>query len=234
MNNTTATETTDLIEQQKVAALKLWSNLQILRSSAMPSRRRAASRTGTAFVNRGTRGRSRIFRKNQGLLQSARMLHLWFNPLWTNIDIRPVTFDKDNPYGITHLLISPGTSQPSAIQNEIENQIKAYQFIRNYALALDKRELDHIRRYYDLCPAYRLRVARCLPVRPQAVLQTDAKEDISAVRRRIARATTSQPSRVLSLDCSARCFPRTWCCRRLPWRSSSATASRRSFPVLTT
>ena len=39
-------------------------------------------------------------RKSQWLLQSASKLHFWFNPLWTNIDINTVTFNKDNPYGI--------------------------------------------------------------------------------------------------------------------------------------
>ena len=59
MNNTTANETADLIEQQNVAALKLWANLQILRSSAAeqtPNSSHTASRlenlSGTAFVNR--------------------------------------------------------------------------------------------------------------------------------------------------------------------------------------
>ena len=51
MNNTIAADTTELLEQQKTAALKLWSNLQILRSSAM-EQTTAASQTGTAFVNR--------------------------------------------------------------------------------------------------------------------------------------------------------------------------------------
>ncbi len=68
------------------------------------------------------------------------MLHLWFNPFFTNIDIRPVTFDKDNQYGITRILISPSTSLPSSIQNEIENQINVYQFIRNYASAVVRRD----------------------------------------------------------------------------------------------
>ena len=107
-------------------------------SSGTPSR--LESQSGTAFVNRAFEDAVEFSRKSQWLLQSASKLHFWFNPLWTNIDIGSVTFDKDNPYGITHLLISPATSQPNEIQNEIENQIKAYQFIRNYALALDKTD----------------------------------------------------------------------------------------------
>ena len=37
-------------------------------------------------------------------------------------------------------MISPEISQPSEIRKEIENQIKAYQFIRDYALALVKTD----------------------------------------------------------------------------------------------
>jgi hypothetical protein len=147
MNNTTANETAELIEQQNAAALKLWTNLQILRSSAAEQAPASSgtpstleSQSGAAFVNRAFEDAVEFSRKSQWLLQSASKLHFWFNPWWTNIDIRSVTFDQDNPYGITHLLISPGISQPSAIQDEIENQIKAYQFIRNYALALDKTD----------------------------------------------------------------------------------------------
>ena len=79
-------------------------------------------------------------RKSQWLLQSASKLHFWFNPLWTNIDINTVTFNKDNPYGIRHLLISPADLATERDADEIENQIKAYQFMRNYALALDKTD----------------------------------------------------------------------------------------------
>ena len=105
MNNTTANETADLIEQQNAAALKLWANLQILRSSAAeqtPNSSHAASGfenlSGTAFVNRAFEDAVEFSRKSQWLLQSASKLHFWFNPLWTNIDIGTVTFDKDNPY----------------------------------------------------------------------------------------------------------------------------------------
>jgi hypothetical protein len=143
MNNTTASETADLIEQQNAAALKLWANLQILRSTSAEHTTTPSaleSQSGAAFVNRAFEDAVEFSRKNQWLLQSASKLHFWFNPWWTNIDIRSVTFDKENPDGITHLLISPSTSQPSDIQAELENQIKAYQFIRNYALALDKTD----------------------------------------------------------------------------------------------
>jgi hypothetical protein len=147
MNNSTANETAELIEQQNAAALKLWANLQILRSSAAeqsPAASHAPStlenQSGTAFVNRAFEDAVEFSRRSQQLLQSASKLHFWFNPWWTNIDVGSVRFDKDNPDGITHLLISPGTSQPNEIQAEVENQIKAYQFIRNYALALDKTD----------------------------------------------------------------------------------------------
>ena len=144
MNNTTATETADLIEQQNAAALRLWADLQILRSGAseqvpMPARA-LDSQSGTAFVNRSFEDAVEFSRKSQWLLQSASKLHFWFNPLWTNIDINTVTFNKDNPYGIQHLLISPAVARPSEVLTEIENQIKAYQFIRNYALALVKTD----------------------------------------------------------------------------------------------
>jgi hypothetical protein len=147
MNNTTANETADLIEQQNAAALKLWANLQILRSSTAEQAAAVShapstleSQSGTAFVNRAFEEAVEFSRRSQQLLQSASKLHFWFNPWWTNIDVSSVRFDKNNPDGITHLLISPSTTQPSDIQAEVENQIKAYQFIRNYALALDKTD----------------------------------------------------------------------------------------------
>lgn len=138
MNNTTATETADLIDQQNAAALKLWGDLQVLRSSiaeqtaaSSPSPSAAESQSSAAFVNRVFEDTVEFSRRSQWLLQSASKLHFWFNPWWTNIDIKSVTYDKDNPNGITHLLISPATSRPNEVQDEVENQIKAYQFIRN-------------------------------------------------------------------------------------------------------
>ncbi len=147
MNNTTAVETADLIEQQNAAALRLWTDLQILRPNSgdpasVPSGARPAleSQSSTAFVNRVFGDAVEFSRKSQWLLQSASKLHFWFNRWWTDIDIRSVTFDKDNPYHIDHLLIPPETSRPDEILSEVQNQIKAYQVIRNYALALDKTD----------------------------------------------------------------------------------------------
>ena len=59
MNNITATETADLIEQQNAAALKLWTNLQILRSSTAvqtPNLSNAVSGLETAKTERSRKG----------------------------------------------------------------------------------------------------------------------------------------------------------------------------------
>jgi hypothetical protein len=147
MNNTTANDAADLIEQQNAAALKLWSNLQVLQSNAEqpagPSRQSSSAlenQSSTAFASRVFEDAVEFSRKSQWLLQSASKLHYWFNPWWTNIDVGPVTFDDHNPQGITHLLISPDISGADQIKAEVVNQIKAYQLIRNYALALDKTD----------------------------------------------------------------------------------------------
>ena len=148
MNNHTAQDVEDLIEQQNATALKLWSSLQVLESTAAeppsgasrPSASGPQSLSSATFANQVFADTVEFSRKNQWLLQSASKLHFWFNRWWTDINIKPVVFDDGNPARATHLLVPPQISGVEAIRLEVINQITAYQIIRNYALALDKTD----------------------------------------------------------------------------------------------
>ncbi len=243
MNNSTANETAELIEQQNAAALKLWANLQILRSSAAEQSPAAShapstleSQSGTAFVNRAFEDAVEFSRRSQQLLQSASKLHFWFNPWWTNIDVGSVRFDKDNPDGITHLLISPGTSQPNEIQAEVEE-------IRDQGVSSSsatthwpwiKPNSDHIRRDHELCrTAYSLCVAGRLSLRlPAACSRLIRRKTYLALGRAQRALLHRGHRRPCRRDCSARCCPRTSPCHRLPWRSSSVTRVEAFFSRL--
>ena len=140
LNNTIAAAAADSIDQQNAAALRLWANLQILKSppaSAGQPQSAAESQTGVHVFQETVE----FARKNQSLLQSAKKLHFWFNPWWTT-DIVPLTFDNNTPDGVTHLLVPPTISSSEEIISEAVNQIKAYQIIRSYALSL--YEIDSI------------------------------------------------------------------------------------------
>jgi len=140
MNNNTAQDTADLIDQQNAAALKLWQSLQIINSAASGGTQTTAGAQSVAvFSSRVFEDTVEFARKSQWLLQSASRLHFWFNPWWTNIDIQAVTFNDQNP-DVNHLLVSPALSTPAEVSAEIVNQIKAYQQIRNYALSLSKTD----------------------------------------------------------------------------------------------
>jgi hypothetical protein len=140
MNNHTAQDTADLIDQQNAAALQLWQNLQIIHSTAPGGSQSSANAQNVAvFSTHVFEDTVEFSRKSQWLLQSASRLHFWFNPWWTNIDIQAVTFNDQNP-DVNHLLVSPALSTPDEVSAEIVNQIKAYQQIRNYALSLYKTD----------------------------------------------------------------------------------------------
>jgi hypothetical protein len=145
MNNQTATDTRDLIEEQNAAALKLWDGLQIIKpDSDVAVSRAAPSAVGAQNVavmsGRVFQDTVEFARRNQWLLQSAIKLHYWFNYWWTDYDIYKVTFNRDNTQGVDHLLVSPDISTPEQIAKEVINQIKAYQLLRDYALYLFKMD----------------------------------------------------------------------------------------------
>jgi hypothetical protein len=140
MNNNTAQDTADLIDQQNAAALQLWQNLQMIHSATSGGSQAASNAQNVAvFSTHVFEDVVEFSRKSQWLLQSASRLHFWFNPWWTNIDIQAVTFNDQNP-DVNHLLVSPALSTPDEVSAEIVNQIKAYQQIRNYALSLYKTD----------------------------------------------------------------------------------------------
>jgi hypothetical protein len=141
MSNATLNETSELIEQQNAAALKLWSNIQLLRTSG------DAGHTGGAAADRqaGAVIAEHVFeemvefsRKSTWLLQSASRLNFWFTPWWMTSSIEDVTFDETNKMGLDHLNVSPELTTVAEIEREAVNQIKAYQSIRDYALGLCK------------------------------------------------------------------------------------------------
>jgi hypothetical protein len=137
MNNTTASDTSNLIEQQNAAALKLWSDLQVLRTvgaerEAEPAKGAAmAVRTASdaAFANQVFEEAVEFSRRSQWLLQSANKLHS-FN-FWSNVE--PPGTESD-------FLILPDVSDVAQITQQGELQIRKYQALRNYAMALYKTD----------------------------------------------------------------------------------------------
>ena len=135
MNNTSATDTSNLIEQQNAAALKLWSDLQVLRAGDAGHLVEASNipRTGTAsdaaFANLVFEEAVEFSRRSQWLLQSANKLHS-FN-FWS--EIKP-------PGTETDFLILPEISNVARIMEQGELQIRKYQELRNYAMALYKTD----------------------------------------------------------------------------------------------
>ena len=143
MNNQTADDARVLMEQQNTAALKLWDELQMMEpvaadgtARALPSA--AAAQNAAVLSGRLFQDTVEFSRRSQWLLQSAIKLHYWFNYWWTNYDVHRVTFnaeygDKGELGRVDHLLVSPDISTPEQIANEVINQIKAYQLLRDYA-----------------------------------------------------------------------------------------------------
>ena len=142
-NNTIATETAKLIEEQNAAALRLWVDLQPLQSlEQLPtlSMQMPADYGAAVFQNRIFEEAVEFSRRSQSLLEFTTKLHSWFNPWLTSIDAKATHFDQANPEGITHLLIPPDTLGVGRIKVEVTNQISAFQSIRSYALAVEKAD----------------------------------------------------------------------------------------------
>jgi len=137
MNNQTAADTQELIEQQNAAALKLWSDLQVLRTTgaerdAEPAKGAAtAVRTASdaAFANQVFESAVEFSRRSQALLQSANKLHS-FN-FWSKA--KPPGTESD-------FLILPDVSDVAQIKEQGELQIRKYQSLRNYATELYKTD----------------------------------------------------------------------------------------------
>ncbi len=142
MSNATLTDTNDLIERQNAAALKLWSDVQMLRASANSERAdipAGPGRQAEALIAARVFEEMVEFSRNSAwLLQSASRLNGWFTPSWMKLNIEDVTFNGTNPKKMDHLNVPPEISTVDEIKAEAVNQIKAYQSIRDFALGLYK------------------------------------------------------------------------------------------------
>jgi hypothetical protein len=137
MSTATLTETQDLIDQQNNAAMKLRAELQVLREStqagnggSLPSAPLIADRVFEEMVE--------FSRKSASLLQSASRLNGTFTPWWINLAVKDVTFNGENPNGMYHLNVPPAVSTAAEIKEEAVYQVRAYQYIRDFALGLCK------------------------------------------------------------------------------------------------
>ena len=140
MSNATLNDTYELIDQQNTAALKLWSDIQLLRTSGGAAHDGVAGGGPTlqaaVITEREFEEMVEFSRRSAWLLQSASRLNFWFTPPWLKLSINDVTFPKDGP---AHLNVPPDLLPTAdAIELEAVNQIKAYQNIRDYALGLYK------------------------------------------------------------------------------------------------
>jgi hypothetical protein len=138
MCNDTLNETSTLIDQQNAAALKLWSDVQVMQSDAVAGRGEGGRRPDGIVADRVFEQIVEFSRKNAWLLQSASRLNFWFVPPWLQVGYMDVVFNAENPHGLDHLNISPDVSTPAEIRKEAVEQIRAYQYIRDYALGLYK------------------------------------------------------------------------------------------------
>jgi hypothetical protein len=138
MCNDTLNETSTLIDQQNAAALKLWSDVQVMQSDAVAGGGEGGRRPDGIVADRVFEQIVEFSRKNAWLLQSASRLNFWFVPPWLQVGYMDVVFNAENPHGLDHLNISPDVSTPAEIRKEAVEQIRAYQYIRDYALGLYK------------------------------------------------------------------------------------------------
>jgi hypothetical protein len=137
MSTATLTETQDLIDQQNTAALKLRADLQVLRNSTQAGN--GVSLQGTSVIaDRVFEEMVEFSRKSASLLQSASRLNGSFTPWWITLSVKDVTFNGENTNGMDHLNVPPGLSTVAEIEKEAVYQVKAYQYIRDYALGLCK------------------------------------------------------------------------------------------------
>jgi len=147
MSNATLSDTSDLIEQQNASAIKLWSDVQMLRSQSVGSG--AVGTGGHAEPALGDTPNplvaERLFeevvefsRKNSWLLQTASRLQSWFTPWWMQLSTDSVIFNEHNPNGMTRLNVDPIVASLGKIEQEALYQIRAYQYIRDFSLGLYK------------------------------------------------------------------------------------------------
>jgi hypothetical protein len=144
-SNSTASDTIEYIDAQNKATLQLWQDFHILKTSEVPqgapstaqgpdtSNQRAA-----AFAGRALEELVEFSRRSNWLLESAARLHHWFNPPWIKIDVDELNFSKGNAIGVEHLRVPPDLLTDQQIAEEVVNQIKAYQRIRDYAISVYK------------------------------------------------------------------------------------------------
>lgn len=138
MSNSTATDTSELIEQQNAAALRLWSDLQMLRASASEAAVTSGTSDRVLLIQRTFEEMVEFSRKNSSLLQSASRLNNWFLPSWLQISPTPVMFEPNQP--INHINVPPRLSTWQEIDREGTLQIEAYQHIRDFGYSLYKME----------------------------------------------------------------------------------------------
>ena len=138
MSNATASDASDLIDQQNAAALRLWSDMQVLRANAASEGAKPTGSERSILTERIFEELVEFSRKNNALLQSASRLNYWFIPPWLELSPESVRFEPGQP--IDHINVSPRLSSSAEIDREGLLQVEAYQAIRNYALALCKME----------------------------------------------------------------------------------------------
>ncbi len=140
MSNSTLSDTSELIDQQNAAALTLWSDLQMLASETGQGTARGGGdpQSEAIIAERTFSDMVEFSRKNAWLLQTASRLNGWFTPWWIRLSIDDVSFNGEGKDRLDHLNVPPGLSTVAQIKEEAINQIKAYQNIREFALALYK------------------------------------------------------------------------------------------------
>ena len=164
MNNTSATDTSNLIEQQNAAALKLWSDLQVLRAGDAGHLVEASNipRTGTAsdaaFANLVFEEAVEFSRRSQWLLQSANKLHS-FN-FWS--EIKPPGTETDFRNSARNFECRPDHGARRATDTQISGAAQLCD-----GVVQDRCDLWCVD---NLSSADGLRIARRIPVRLQAVI----------------------------------------------------------------
>jgi hypothetical protein len=135
MSTATLSETRDLIDQQNIAALKLRSDLQLMRNSTEGGNG-TSSHSTSVIADRVFEETVEFSRKSAWLLQSASRLNGSFTPWWSTLSVADVTFNDENKKGMNHLNVPPELSTVTQIEDEAAYQIRVYQNIRDYALGL--------------------------------------------------------------------------------------------------
>lgn len=160
-----AKQVSQLIAEQNVAALKLWSQVHYVKSleaapngaappasaaggaAAAANERRAyaaAALPSSDTVVRVTpnelfTGVVDFSRKNNWLRETASQLNNWFN-FGVRVHITPVVFNDDHPEGLNRINVRPqAINSTQDIIAEAYHQILVYQHIRNFSQAVQER-----------------------------------------------------------------------------------------------